>query len=182
MGLAGVKTDLPVWFIKGDVHGDTYRNLMKYICDHCRYFSMVTRDAIELEANAQRFIEHLRPHLKETREKQFEWPGTRIAREYEELLGKDWFEMQGATVRIYDCNEDILGYLLRVTNSLFQFVHPSYPEDFTCYRDLDNPLLVTVAHEEIGAIIAGDKERENIEKTVPGLKLVEEKRFREEFG
>jgi hypothetical protein len=182
MGLAGVKTDLPVWFIKGDIQGETYRHLMKYICKHCKYFSMVTRDSIELQNNAHKFIEALDPYLKETREKQYEWPGTRIAREYEQFLGKDWFELQGATVRIYNCDKEVLEHLLRVTDSLFQLVHPNYPEDFTCYRDLDDPFLVTVTHEEIGAIIAGDKERKKLEQTVPGLKLVEEKRFRDDLG
>ncbi|HDS00576.1 MAG TPA: hypothetical protein ENO22_04460 [candidate division Zixibacteria bacterium] len=180
MTLAGVKTDLPVWFIKGEVRGETYRNLMRYICRHCKYFSMVTRDAITLEENARKFMSTISPHLKETREKQYEWPGTRISREYEQLLGKDWFEVQGATLRIYDCSNEALEYILRVTDSLFQFVHPDYPEDFTCYRDVDDPFLVTVSHEEIGAIIAGDKERKQIEQIVPGLKLVEEKGFREE--
>jgi hypothetical protein len=141
---------------------------------------MVTRDSITLAENAKKFMSTINPHLKETREKQYEWPGTRISREYEQLLGKDWFEVQGATVRIYNCSREALEYLLRVTDSLFQFVHPDYPEDFTCYRNIDDPFLVTVSHEEIGAIIAGDKERREIEKNIPGLVLVEENKFREQ--
>lgn len=179
MALAGVKTDLPIWFIRGEVRNETYRQLLKYICQNCRYFSLVTRDAIELSENAIRILDTLKPYLKEIREKQYEWPGTRISREYERFFGKDWFEVQGATLRLYNCNKQALEYLLRITQHLYQFVLPDYPEDFTCYRELDDPLLVTVSHEEIGAIVAGDKERKIILENTPGLRLVDESHFRD---
>ncbi len=177
MTLAGIKTDLPIWFIRGEVRNETYRQLLKYICHNCRYFSMVTRDAIDLSANALKILDNLQPYLKETREKQYEWPGTRISREYERLFGKEWFEVQGATLRLYNCNKEALEYLLRITDHLYHFVLPDYPEDFTCYRELDDPLLVTVSHEEIGAIIAGDKERGIILESTPGLTLVAENQY-----
>jgi hypothetical protein len=91
------------------------------------------RTTVPLDADAQVAIEQLQVHLIEEEQTQ-EWPGTRLLLEHARVLHLQPSHTLGALLK-------------RNAYSLFDWVHPSKPEDL-CFLAADGrAILASISHE-----------------------------------
>lgn len=122
--------------------GTTYKELLDVAFSICDEFLLVKRDQLDLNKNAIKFIEEIKPYIKEIR-RQDEWPGTTLLGHY-------------ADVYYFYCNEELKEVLIRKTERLYQWLQPELLEDI-CFFKNGEVWLATIAHERIGVIMTEDQ-------------------------
>lgn len=121
--------------------GNTYKQLVELAFSVCDEFTLVKREQLDLNENAQQLLKELKPYIKEIK-KQNEWPGTKLLGHY-------------ADVYYFDCKQELKEILIRNTDRLYQWVQPELLEDL-CFFKNKNVWLVTIAHEREGRIFPTD--------------------------
>lgn len=132
--------------------GTAYKELLDLAFSTCDEFLLVKRDQLDLNRNAKKFIEEIKPYIKEIR-RQDEWPGTTLLGHY-------------ADVYYFYCNPELKDVLIRETDHLYQWLQPELLEDL-CFFKNGEVWLATVAHERMGVIRTED--HKDIEK-IRGIK------------
>lgn len=136
--------------------GTTYKELLDLAFSLCDELLLVKRDQLELNKNAENFIEDIKPYIKEIR-KQDEWPGTTLLGHY-------------ADVYYLYCNHELKEIFKRKTERLYQWLTPELLEDI-CFFKNGEVWLATVAHEEIGVIMTEDQNEIKKIREIEGILL-----------
>jgi hypothetical protein len=95
-----------------------YKELLERAKQEFDSFSLVWRDQLKYNKNADAFSNQLKSHLIEEKYTD-QWPGTK-------LFGSM------AKVRLYKVNNETLSILSNLSN-VFEFRSPNYPEDLAFY-------------------------------------------------
>jgi hypothetical protein len=134
--------------------GTTYKELLDLAFSICDELLLVKRDQLDLNKNAEEFIEDIKPYIKEIR-KQDEWPGTTLLGHY-------------ADVYYLYCNQELKEVLIRKTERLYQWLSPELLEDI-CFLKNGEVWLATVTHEKIGVIMTEDPDEINKLRGIGGI-------------
>jgi hypothetical protein len=133
--------------ILSEPEGDDYRQLVQF-CATCSYYgSLILRDRLRLDADGERLVEHLAPHVIDRRVVT-EWPGTQL------FFGETALQM------LFVMNSDTTSMLIFAANRLYDWTSPALPEDLCLLRRDESPVLVTISHER-DSFVEGDSEFEN---------------------
>jgi hypothetical protein len=146
-------------YLIGEPKGETYTKLLRFARRHCPEFSLVWRDDVGQNADAEAVRSALLVSLIEERVTT-EWPGTKL------LAGK-------ALLLRYDFSEAALD-VLSAARKLFAWKAPDRPEDPAFYDDHGEVWLGVVAHEGIAFFGPAAPRRNVILSNVPGLKVSSE--------
>jgi len=107
--------------------------ILDLISDKSDTFSLVWRDHLEYNKNAEEFESSLQPFLiKEKRAKK--WPGTELGEE-------------AATIRFYRLNAESIK-ILKTNEFSYQFLSPYFPEDLAVYKG-EKEIFSSCAHEKL---------------------------------
>lgn len=141
------------WDLIENPSDETYRRLIRVLCDHSDKFYFVTRK--ELKYN-QEILLQFNPYIIESY-KTKKWAST---------ITKG----PSATVYVMEANKDTCMLLQKYANSLFDWVAPNLPEDLTFYKN-NFAWFSCTTHEEFGGYsIRSDYYRELIHE-IDGLKV-----------
>lgn len=137
--------------------GSVYRALIDWCMPRSEEVLVIMRATVPVEDTALRIVDELVPHLmREERAK--EWPGTRLLFEDARVLHMH--------------PSDTLGALLkRRAHALFDWQHPSHPEDLCFVSSNRRVLLTSIAHEGEAFMQLTPDEVADVLKEVPGLVL-----------
>ncbi|MBO2942637.1 hypothetical protein JJQ72_01390 [Paenibacillus sp. F411] len=129
--------------------GTTYKELLNVAFSICDEFLLVKRDQHDLNENGEKFIEEIKPYVKEIK-RQEEWPGTTLLGHY-------------ADVYYFHCHQELKEILTNKTERLYQWLTPELLEDI-CFLKNGEVWLATVAHEKIGVIMS--KNQSELERVI----------------
>lgn len=141
------------WELLENPQEETYKRLMKVLCDHSDKFYFVTRK--ELSYNEE-IIAQYKPYFLEIY-KTKKWAGT-------ETTGPE------ATVYVVEINKETYKMLISHANSLFEWVAPELPEDLTFIKN-EFEWFFSTTHEEFAAFSIRSEYYKNIMMSIEGLKL-----------
>lgn len=142
--------------IEHNPKNDVYKNLIDVAFEICDQFHLVLRNDMGTLKKCTPILKILKNSLIVMKEES-EWAST--------ILG------DGQTARVYyfrtDANANKV--LKEVTNSLYSWVHPDFPEDLSFFKQ-GKEWLVTISHEYESYIFT--EEKNEIEKVlnIKGLK------------
>ncbi|KOY17409.1 hypothetical protein [Paenibacillus xylanivorans] len=136
--------------------GVAYKQLVSLAFSLCDEFILVKRDQIELNEDGKRFIEEIKPYIKEIK-KQEGWPGTQLFGHY-------------ADVFYFDCNEELKQILLRKVDRLYEWLQPELLEDLCFYKN-NKEWLVTITHEKEGIIKTTDNQEILMIREIEGIMI-----------
>lgn len=117
---------------------------------------LVTRLPEWIDSDCRELIQQLDRYLLSVREAK-EWPGT--------LLHGD----ATAIVRTYTLSEDCAELLVKSVDGLWDWQHPSRPEDLCLIRESGSPFLTTIAHEADGYLELDADEQADLVSSVVGI-------------
>ena len=141
------------WELIENPTGETYRDLIKLLCDYSDTFYFVTRKELKYDPEILAMFE---PFVIETYQTK-EWANT-------ETKGP------AATVYVIEANRDTCKLLQQAAKSLYDWVAPNLPEDLT-FKKNDFAWFSCTTHEEFGGFsIRSDYYRKLLDQ-VPGLKI-----------
>lgn len=132
-----------------------YFCILDFCAKRASKFLLIVRDQLDLDASGQQTIDELEPFLLD-KQRGTEWPGT-------QLLGHE------ATLFRYEAREGALDVLKRKTNSFYGWQQPNLPEDLCFLRERDEPLWITIAHEEDCYCKLLPDEKGELDRLIPGL-------------
>jgi hypothetical protein len=151
-----VKTHMNCYVLLSEPAGSVYRDLVDFCCLLSSRMILVVRDPhIDCGDSIRGHLAELRQHLVEVARVR-EWPGT--------ILHADEAEAYS-----YQVTAD-LGELLKVRVSrLFEWIHPSAPEDPCFFRSNGQVVLVTTAHESDAYLMLTGSEFALLGRSFPDL-------------
>jgi hypothetical protein len=152
--LRGGDSMLSIW---EDPKEETYSLLIDYSMEKCDYFTLIVSEQLDLCIEGKEVLDQLQSSLIKSEREEF---------------GLD--EKQVTTTYYYKCGKDSALDLKNSANTLFSWVQPRLPEDLCFYTNMDNCLLLTVAHERIGEFNVSDEETQAIMKSINNLSLIGE--------
>lgn len=130
--------------------GTVYSQLVLFCVTLADRFLLVERDPeCPADDRLSGILDDLRPHLLETRLAK-EWPGTRLLADEARLY---WFR----------ADSSLAGKLCALQPGLFDWVHPSAPEDPCFLRPDGEALLITISHERDAYLVLTDSERTELD-------------------
>lgn len=133
--------------------GETYRYLIKTLCDYSDKFYFVTRK--ELKYN-QKVLAKFEPYIIETYETK-NWANT---------ITKG----PAATVYVIEVNQDTQKLLQQLAKKLYDWVAPNLPEDLTFMKN-NFAWFSCTTHEKFGGFSIRTEYYRNIVEQIPGLKI-----------
>lgn len=144
--------------LSNEPKGGEYLQLLTIGLDFCDKAVLITRDQFGPSEKAMDRIRTLTPFEIE-RKKTAEWPGTK-------LLGHK------ATAVTYTYNAEFVAAMKKISNSLFEWLHPDLPEDLCLLRPDDSPWLVTISHEHDACLELSDDEYIPLKSSYPKFALM----------
>ncbi|MCY6959518.1 stage III sporulation protein AH [Clostridium brassicae] len=145
-------------FIQTNPKNKAYYNLLDIAFDVCDTFILVIRKDMDCNQSVFNIINMLQDSLIEMKEES-EWVGT-------ELLG------QTAYVYYYKTNDNAKKIIKSISNSLYEWTQPNFPEDLSFIKN-GEAWLINTAHEYEGYLLTEDPILINRLKSIDGLNLVE---------
>jgi hypothetical protein len=134
-----------------------YAELVLCSLEYCDRFLLVVRDARDIDQTCTEVLENLAPYLLTSGERK-SWPGTEL--------------MNGiASVKEYTLTPASTRALTSFTNALYQWLHPSRPEDLCLLRPSGEAWLTSIAHERDSYLTLREGEAVAVGRRVPGLIL-----------
>ena len=143
--------------VKDEPSGERYRALISFAMRHCNRFSLIVRSKHDIDHHCDRVLEHLSEFLV-LKSDVSSWPGT-------ELLGST------ATKYEYVLSTAAGEALCTHTTRLFEWVHPSLPEDLCLLRGNGDAWLTTIAHERDAYLRLSGEELVEFGEALPGITL-----------
>ena len=142
--------------IVSEPKNSVYRNLINLAFDLCDKFILVERKDIDFNGNAKSILEKLEVNLIEVKE-QSSWAGNKLG---------------DSTAYVYHYNTDSHAreIISEVSDSLYSWVQPNYPEDLSFYKN-GISWLVNNAHEKSGYIITEKKAEIDMIMSIEGLEV-----------
>jgi len=141
------------WDLTENPADETYRKLIKVLCDHSDKFYFVTRK--ELKYN-QEILEQFKPYMLESY-KTKKWANTEV-------------KGPSATVYVIESTNETCKLLKQFANTLYDWVAPKLPEDLTFLKN-NFVWFSCTSHEEEGVFsIRSDYYRNHIGE-IHGLKV-----------
>jgi hypothetical protein len=148
---------LVVFDIAEEPVGRCYAALVLCSLEYCDRFLLVVRDARDIDQTCVEVLEKLAPHLLTSQERK-SWPGTEL--------------MDGAaTVNEYALTADSSSTVTALAHSLYQWVHPSRPEDLCLLRPSGEAWLTSIAHERDSYLALREAEEMAVRSGAPALSL-----------
>lgn len=141
------------WSLVENPTGETYRELIKVLCEHSDKFYFITRKELKYDSA---ILELFKPYLFESY-KTKKWANT-------ETLGA------AATVYVIEANQDTCSLLQQLATSLYDWVAPNLPEDLTFIKNNFEWFSCTT-HEEFGGFTIRSDYYRNVLHQIPGLKV-----------
>lgn len=143
----------PEW-IEGPVARTDFETLLSFAATRASTFSLVVRDPAVLDDHAKRVLDDLSPYKAHEADVS-EWPGTRLV---------------GNTARLvhYRVADESIQLLRSASESLYEWVVPSLPEDLCFYRPDGAVLLGSISHEA-AAFLDGLTEADKAELMAAGF-------------
>lgn len=144
--------------ITKEISGDLYHRLINFASGRYPLFLFVKRKDVKpgLNSKGEKVIHLFSPFLKSTVES-VEWPGTKV--------------IQSAEVFYFNLTEESVELLKRQSNSLYDWQHPSFPEDLCIMRNMKQPWLCNIAHEKIAMIYVSPTDKMELLEALPELSL-----------
>ncbi|MBD8006704.1 hypothetical protein [Bacillus norwichensis] len=141
------------WDLVGNPAGETYRQLIKVLCDYSDKFYFVTRK--ELKYNPD-ILAQFKPYALETYRTK-KWANT---------ITKG----PAATVYIIEANQDTCRLLQQTASTLYDWVAPDLPEDLTFLKN-NFAWFTCTSHEEFGGFSIRSEFYRKLLDQVPGLEI-----------
>ncbi|CAM3889932.1 hypothetical protein [Lederbergia lenta] len=142
------------WDLVENPTGETYRQLIKVLCDYSDTFYFVTRKELRY---AQEILDEFEPHTVKTY-KTKKWANT-------ETKGP------AATVYVMEANQDTCELLLQPANKLYDWVAPNLPEDLTFIKN-NFAWFTCTTHEQFGGFSIRSNYYRRLLDQVSNLKVV----------
>lgn len=139
--------------------GKVYQEVIDYCCAHAHAVLLVIREPDGTPCSELReAMARLSPYASSV-VRSNKWPGTIL---YDGDAELHEFRIEAGLAEV----------LKSMQNGLFEWVHPSAPEDLIFLRESGDPVLVTISHERDAYMILAGREREVIADQYPGLSAV----------
>ena len=122
-----------------------YSELLEELLKIANTFSFVIRSNYAITESENIILETFEKYLL-LREEVESWPGTIL------LYGKR------AHIFYYSFNQETLSLLLKISNDLFEWLHPYKPEDLCFYKN-KKPVFVSISHERDSYFLDGVNSR-----------------------
>lgn len=136
-----------------------YGLLLKILSGFATEGSLVVRSGVGLEPGAHAFLEKLRPWIT-NQGLVSAWPGTELDEPTARLIR---FRVDAASLEL----------LLDSTDSLFDWLQPSLPEDLCFYRTDNSLVLGSTAHEQDAFLLLTPQEAALLTLRAPNLVRVD---------
>lgn len=130
----------------------------------CKYGSLVVPEDQNHDEYLVEFLEELTPFVTEIEENQLHWPGN-PDRGNTPLPGQI-----RATVFYFTINSDSLVLLNGHVHRLYDWIGPSYPEDFCLLREDRSAWLESVSHERMAFLNLTQAEADALLDAIPELR------------
>ncbi|KYH32051.1 hypothetical protein CLTEP_22960 [Clostridium tepidiprofundi DSM 19306] len=144
-------------FIQTNPEGNTYYNLLDIAFDTCDTFIFVIRKDMDSNDSIFNIIDMLKESLIEMKEES-KWPGTKLLEDT-------------AYVYYYKADDNAKKIIKDISNSLYEWVQPNFPEDLSFIKDEKN-WLINMAHEKQAYIITEDLDLVTKIKSIKDLDVV----------
>ncbi|WP_062353487.1 hypothetical protein [Bacillus kwashiorkori] len=141
------------WELKENPTGETYRQLIKILCDHSDKFYFITRKELNYNKN---IIQLFVPYILEVFQTK-EWANTKT-------LGPP------ANVYMVSANEATCQLLQQLANTLYDWVSPHLPEDLTFIKN-NFPWFTSTTHEQFAQFSIRSQYYKNIICEQSNLKI-----------
>ncbi len=122
--------------------GENYKKLIEYAFEVCDEFLFIKHSQLSYFQSFDIITEELKEAFICCRE-QTEWPGT--------------ISVPSAMVYYFKCTEKSKEIIIKLTNSLFDWCAPYFPDDL-CFLKNNKEWLITTAHEHISFIETNNNE------------------------
>jgi hypothetical protein len=142
--------------LTGAPRGATYAALLRFAQQKKWHALLVTRLPEWIDSECRDILGKLRAGLLSEREVKA-WPGTI-------LHGNS-----SAIVRTYRLEDQATEVLVSCVQGLWEWQHPSRPEDLCFLREGGGPVLTTIAHEKDAYFEMNESEFDELRAEVPGL-------------
>lgn len=147
--------------IDSEPRGDVYRQLIGVAREWCRSAVVIVRCERDLDDQGREALCALDASVDAvTRRRVTRWPGTILLEDDAEQIG---FPLDDAGA----------AWLGQWADGLYEWVHPSRPEDPCLLREDGSPWLTTIAHERDSYLTVTHDELAVILDRVPGLIIAE---------
>lgn len=144
------------WHLIENPSGETYRQLMKVLCNHSDTFYFVTRKELKYD---KAVIEKFNPYLLDTYKTKI-WANT---------ITKG----PSATVYVIDSNKETCKLLQQFANSLYDWVAPNLPEDLTFIKN-NFAWFTCTTHEEFGGFVLRSESERKLIGQIQNLRVEKE--------
>ncbi|MEK5521894.1 hypothetical protein B5V89_06855 [Heyndrickxia sporothermodurans] len=141
------------WDLVENPSGETYRQLIKVLCDHSDQFYFVTRKELKYDPE---ILVQFKPYTVETY-KTKKWANT---------ITKG----PAATIYIIEANQATCELLQKFASTLYDWVAPKLPEDLTFLKN-NFVWFSCTTHEEFGGFSIRSEYYRNLLGQISGLKI-----------
>lgn len=145
--------EMEYWDLVENPTGETYRDLIKMLCDYSDTFYFVTRKELSYDPE---ILAKFEPYIMETYQTK-KWANTKT-------------KGPAATVYVMEVNRRSCKLLQQSAKTLYDWVAPNLPEDLTFIKN-NFAWFSSTTHEEFGGFSIRSDYYRKLLKKVPGLKI-----------
>lgn len=147
------------WQLQANPSGETYKKLIRLLCDQSDHFYFVVRKELKTEEQLAPILQLFQPYLIDTyRTKQ--WAGTRT-------------KGPAAAVYVMQANKHTRKLLQELADSLYSWIAPELPEDLTFFKG-NREWFSCTTHEKYGGFSLHSLEEQRAVLAIPGLNVAKE--------